>query len=317
VQVSNRCNLTCGFCSFWERPADHKDEMELADFETISSKLAEGGAMIVSIEGGEPTLRKDITGIIRAFARYHHPIMFTNGWTMTRPFAREIWDAGLTEIGVSLDYAEPALHDRHRGREGTFERALLAVDDLKATAPRGGRQVVMISVIMHDNVDQLERLLQISKGKGVNHQMTLISVGGDGRHDRAQMLPPKGTGRKLLELKKRYPHFITFSGYLENIDKFLEGDVRTPCYAGERFLNVDHMGETSPCIEKLHLSGGNLRREPWSVIAEKLRSFEETKGCKSCMTACRGFVEEMSGVPKLRSYAEFFGGFANVAVPTK
>ena len=33
------------------------------------------------------------------------------------------------------------------------------------------------------------------------------------------------------------------------------------------------------------------------------------------MTACRGFVEEMSGVPKLRSYAEMFGGYANVAIP--
>ena len=54
VQVSNRCNLSCGFCSFWERPAPRHDEMTVADFETISAKLAEGGAMIVSIEGGEP-----------------------------------------------------------------------------------------------------------------------------------------------------------------------------------------------------------------------------------------------------------------------
>src|SRR6202022_3938512 len=71
VQVSNRCNLSCGFCSFWERPANHKDEMTLEDFEVISAKLAEGGSMIISIEGGEPTLRPDITGIVRAFARYH------------------------------------------------------------------------------------------------------------------------------------------------------------------------------------------------------------------------------------------------------
>ena len=27
VQVSNRCNLSCGFCSFWERPAHPRDEM--------------------------------------------------------------------------------------------------------------------------------------------------------------------------------------------------------------------------------------------------------------------------------------------------
>ena len=315
VQVSNRCNLSCGFCSFWERPADRKDELTLDDFEVISAKLAEGGAMIVSIEGGEPTMRPDIAGIVRAFARYHHPIMFTNGWKIHERLARELWDAGLTEIGVSLDYADPARHDAHRGLPGTFDAALRAVDILRETAPAGGRQMVMISVIMHDNLDQLEDLLRISRDKGVNHQMTLISTGGDGRHDRAQHAPAPGIGKRLLELKRRYPHFITFSGYLEAIDRFLEGDVRTPCWAGERFLNVDHMGEVSPCIEKLHLRAGNLRREPWSVIAARLRAFEEPKGCTDCMTACRGFVEEMSGVPKLRSYAEMFGGFANVAIP--
>ena len=117
-----------------------------------------------------------------------------------------------------------------------------------------------------------------------------------------------------LVLKQRYPHFITFTGYLEAIDRFLVGDVRTPCWAGERFMNVDHLGEVSPCIEKLHLRAGNLRRDPWSLVSARLRSYEETKGCTSCMTACRGFVEEMSGMPKARSYAEFFGGFANIAL---
>ena len=116
----------------------------------------------------------------------------------------------------------------------------------------------MISVIMHDNVGELEALLQISQRLGVQHQMTLLSTGGDGRHDRAQRLPPPGTGARLLALKKQFPHFITFSGYLEAIDRFLDGDVRTPCWAGERFLNVDHMGDVSPCIEKLHL----VRRKP-------------------------------------------------------
>jgi MoaA/NifB/PqqE/SkfB family radical SAM enzyme len=317
VQVSNRCNLTCGFCSFWERPADRHDEMRLEDFETISAKLAEAGAMIISLEGGEPTLRNDIAGIVRAFARYHHPILFTNGSKMTERLATELWDAGLTEIGVSLDYAVPEMHDTHRGAPGTFEKALRAVDLLRDTAPRGGRQVVMISVIMHDNVEQLEDLLRISQQKRVNHQMTLVSTGGAGRSDDAQHAPGKGIGARLLELKRRYPHFITFSGYLEGIDRFLGGDVRTPCWAGERFLNVDHMGEVSPCIEHLALRAGNLRTDPWSLIQSKLAAFQEPKTCTSCYTACRGFVEEMSGVPKARSYREFFGGYANVAVPAK
>lgn len=325
VQVSNRCNLSCGFCSFWERPARREDEMTVADFEVISSKLAEAGSMIISIEGGEPLMRPDITGIVRAFARHHHPILFTNGSRVTEGLARELWDAGLSEIGVSVDYATPERHDEHRGQKGTFSAAMRAVEILRDTAPHGRRQVTLMTVLMRDNADEMEELLKISAEKRVNHQITLISVDGDGRADKSkhnntnnksqiQKLPLPGTGARLLSLKARDPHFIAFSGYLEGIDPFLEGRApeRSTCWAGERFLNIDHMGEVSPCIEKLHLRAGNLRRDPWSVVAARLRGFDDqTKGCADCFTSCKGFVDEMSGSPRRRSYAEFFGNFAS------
>jgi len=312
VQVSNRCNLTCGFCSFWERPAHPQDEMSVEDFEVISAKLAEAGSMVISIEGGEPLLRADIVAIVRAFARYHHPILFTNGWRVTRELACGLWEAGLTEIGVSIDYASPDRHDAHRGKKGTFAAAGAALEILRDTAPHGRRQVAVMTVLMVDNVDELEDLLRFSAQKGVNHQCTLLSTGGDGRHDRAQKLPGAGVGNRLIALKQLWPHLISFTGYLEGVDRYLSGQVRTPCWAGERFLNIDHLGEVSPCIEKLHLSAGNLRRDPWSVVAAKLASFSETKSCTDCYTSCRGFVEEMSGVPRGRSWREFFGGFANL-----
>ena len=315
VQVSNRCNLTCGFCSFWERPAHPRDEMTVEDFEGISAKLAEAGSMVVSIEGGEPLLRPDIVEIVRAFARYHHPILFTNGWRVTETLARELWDAGLTEIGVSIDYADPQRHDAHRGAQATFAAAVRALGVLRDTAPHGPRQVAVMTVLMQDNLDQFEDLLRLSAQHGVTHQCTLLSTGGDGRAEAGHAVPGAGLGARLLELKARYPHFISFSGYLEGVDGFLAGQVRTPCWAGTRFLNIDHLGEVSPCIEKLHLRAGNIRREPWSVIAARLRGLEEPRTCTDCYTSCRGFVEEMSGPPRPRSWREFFGGFANVAAP--
>jgi MoaA/NifB/PqqE/SkfB family radical SAM enzyme len=313
VQVSNRCNLTCGFCTFWENPARREDEMTADDFEVISAKLAEGGSMIVSIEGGEPLLRPDIVDIARAFARYHHPILFTNGWRVTERLARDLWAAGITSVGVSIDYADPARHDAHRGQQGTFEAAVRAAGILLRTAPYGRRQVALMTVVMDDNVAELEGLLRLSASLGVSHQATLISTGGDGRSPRAQRMPPADTGALLLELKRRYPHFIAFTGYLEGVDAFLHGEPRRPCTAGRRFLNIDHLGWVSPCIEKLHLKAGNLRRDPWSVVVARLRELEEPKTCTDCYTSCRGFVDEMAGPPRLRSYVELFGDFASTA----
>jgi Radical SAM superfamily len=80
IQVSNRCNLTCSFCSFWANPARPEHELTLADLQTVSDKLAEAGSLVVSIEGGEPLLRPDAVELVAAFARHHHPILFTNSW---------------------------------------------------------------------------------------------------------------------------------------------------------------------------------------------------------------------------------------------
>jgi MoaA/NifB/PqqE/SkfB family radical SAM enzyme len=311
VQVSNRCNLTCSFCSFWERPAPRSDEMSVDDFQVIADKLAEAGALVVSLEGGEPLLRPDIVEIVRAFARHHHPILFTNGWRVTQDLARALWAAGLTEIGVSIDYATPQRHDEHRGKPGTFAAAVAALEILRDTAPQGRKQVTVMTVVMEDNVAELDGLLRLSHELGVNHQCTLLSTSGDGRHQRGKRPPPADAGPTLLALKRRHPHFVSFTGYLAGVEPFLRGQPRPSCSAGERFLNVDHLGEVSPCIEKLHLRAGNLRREPWSVIAERLRGFAGLRTCTDCHTSCRGFVDEMSGRPRLRSWREFFGGFAS------
>ena len=319
VQVSNRCNLTCGFCSFWENPARRSDELTTADFATIGGKLAEAGALVVSIEGGEPLLRPDIVDIVSAFARHHHPILFTNGWRVTPDLARALWDAGLDTCGVSIDYPDAARHDAHRGKPGTLDAARRALDTLRATAPRGARQVFVMTVLMHDNAPAIPDLLALSAAHGVGHQITLISTGGAGRHTRAQWLPRAGIGAELVRLKQAHPHFLSFTGYLAGIDVYLAHQhggptPRTPCWAGERFLNIDHLGDVSPCIEKLHLRAGNLLREPWSIIAARLAALTEPKTCTDCWTSCRGFVEEMSGPPRLRSWREFLTDFTQVPV---
>ena len=303
VQVSNRCNLTCSFCSFWRNPTERDEELTVDDFEVISTKLSGVGSMVVCIEGGEPLLRPDIAGIVGAFARYHHPVVFTNGWPVTESLARELWRAGATEINVSLDYADPARHDAHRGKAGTFDAALRALDVLAGLAPRGPRQACVMSVLMADNEDQLEPLLELSAARGVRHQFTLLSR-GSGRAE-GQQRPALGVGARLITLKSRYRHLVTATGYFRRLDRFLAGDVRRPCWAGARFLNINHRGGLSPCVEKLHLEVGDLRRDSWATLAARLKDRPELASCTDCYTLCRGFVEEMGGSPRAEAWREF------------
>ena len=122
-------------------------------------------------------------------------------------------------------------------------------------------------------------------------------------------MPAAPFSAHLVDLWQRHPHLRIFEGYLAGVDPFLRGEAMPACRAGQQSFNIDHLGNVSPCIEKLHLRAGNIRREPWSVISERLAGFTETRTCTDCWTSCRGFVEEMSGRPKLRSWREFLGDF--------
>ena len=50
-------------------------------------------------------MRPDLVEIVRIFARRHIPLLYTNGWYVDDPKARALWDAGLAQVGVSIDYA--------------------------------------------------------------------------------------------------------------------------------------------------------------------------------------------------------------------
>jgi radical SAM protein with 4Fe4S-binding SPASM domain len=308
VQLTNRCNMRCGFCTFPERAVAPKDELTVADWRRIARQLSREGSLVTSLEGGEPTLRADLPQIVDAFAHQHHPWLYTNGWFVTDALARDLFRAGVLEIGVSIDYADPKRHDASRRLDGAFERAVTAIQRLAAAAPRGPRQVHILSILLDDNVDALEPLLELSAKLGVRHMITLLSTFGFYRSDRAQRLPSKPVAARLTELKTRHPHLRTFRSYVRGIDKFLAGNP-PPCGAGLHGMNIDHLGNVSPCIELASTFAGNLARDEWPAVKRRLAALEEPRSCKKCWTLCRGSTEAMAGTPRAEDWSDFFREF--------
>lgn len=305
VQVTNRCNMRCSFCDFWPNGVPPAEELTVADYRTLAAELAQVGTFLVSVEGGEPTLRPDLVEIIAAFAERHLPVLYTNGWHVTPALAGALFDAGLTQAGVSIDFSDPIRHDAKRGLAGAYERAWSAVDTFKAAAPKGARQVHVMTVLMRDNQHDLERQLERSRDAGVGHMLTLLSKNGYRRADGVDDWPAAGIGAELRRLFERFPHFRVFSRYVDGIDRFLEKSADLPgCQAGERSFNVDHVGNVSPCIEKIDRSVGNVRREGLPGILARLHGMEEVRGCQQCWTLCRGFNQAFSGGGTLASWRE-------------
>ncbi len=304
LQVTNRCNMTCSFCDFWSNGVHPSKELTVHEIEDLSEQLSLIGCFLISIEGGEPLLRPDIVDIVKVLAKHHLPILYTNGWKISAKLAAQLFSAGLHQIGVSIDFHIDSKHDQKRGMKDATDRAWAAIHHLKNAAPRGARQVHVMTVLMAENQDSWEPLLELSREQGVCHAFTLLSTAGFRRKGDQDQLPPPSS--QLQKLWKRYPHILLPRSYLFNAERFLHHQPLPRCWAGFQSFNIDHLGNVSPCIEKIDESVGNIRETALIELLSKLREKDAGKGCQDCWTLCRGMAQSLGQGGSLSSWWDMF-----------
>jgi MoaA/NifB/PqqE/SkfB family radical SAM enzyme len=142
LETTNRCNLLCTTCprtfEDLEPPADMSWEL----FTSIVDQFARI-ARVVLHGVGEPMMVRALPRMIRYLKdRGVYTLFNTNGTLLTQRAGRELIDAGLDELRISLDAATPPTFALVRGRD-LFARILRNVraftslqSQLKCTTPR-------------------------------------------------------------------------------------------------------------------------------------------------------------------------------------
>jgi MoaA/NifB/PqqE/SkfB family radical SAM enzyme len=296
LQILYTCNFRCGICNFWRPEYRDAARLSLGQVEQISDRLAEFGPQIVSIGGGEPLLHPDIVGIVSTLARHHFPVMICNGWYVTRELARRLWQAGIYEVSISVDYANAERHDQQRGTPGAYARALEALRVLYHERIHPLQRVHMISVILEDNLDEVEPLIHICRDLGITYLVTLYS---DARGERSTRQIPAQVSRRLLALKRKYPEFVALRGYLARFSRAVEEHGIGPCNAGKQLCNIDSQGQVSLCIDRKDLAVGNILTDEVATLKARLAEAHRTNTCHACWTSCRGNIESLHGVRDL------------------
>lgn len=340
-QVTYACNFRCTFCDYWKeevnyRPEGRAREATADDFRMGSEKLAEFGSLIISLAGGEPFLRRDLAEITAALARQHFPLITTNGSLVNEQRARELWDAGLWGISVSLDYGqaspdaqsaiqqwgcrtrvarrpgefvtqlkaadESALeqHDLQRGVRGAAERARRAIQILSRTRTWPYQQVNLLCVLNDRNLGDVEELVRFAAENHATFSIQPYCSFKSGKH---QFAPESNVSAHLLALKKRYPNFRSSAGFLANFDRFRAGGGIGGCKAGRAFFNVDNLLNVHKCVEFREEPAGNLRELSAKQILERLRAEYRRNTCTACWYGCRGEVETLYTMRGLLSAA--------------
>ncbi len=295
-QVTYWCNYKCSFCYYWqERP---KNEATLEDFRIGAEKLAQFGSLMINIAGGEPFLRKDLPEIISILAKYHFPFVTTNGWMITRELARRVYEAGLWGASVSIDYLDPKKHDAMRGREGSHERALRALKFFSEERIRKYQRVNLMTVLFHDNLDDIEGLIQLAAKYNAYFMVQPYSAMKTGEQ---KYRFGKEATEHLLKLKKKYKNFLSNPVFLGNFDQFLTKGGISGCHAGRSFFNIDNFSQVSKCVEHRQASIGKITELPIEKTLAALKRENEMNTCDACWYNCRGEVEVLYSIKGLWS----------------
>jgi MoaA/NifB/PqqE/SkfB family radical SAM enzyme len=161
----------------------------------------------------------------------------------------------------------------------------------------------MISVLMDDNLEEVEPLLRLCRDLGVTYFINLYS---SSRGTKPLRMPNGKVTGVLLDLKAKYPEFVSLSSYIERFDEAIAQGGIGNCQTGYLAFNIGSRGEVSRCIDTLDEPVGNILTEDVIAIQDRLRKAQKEKDCGECWTSCRGFAECLYMPPRIRQFQEFY-----------
>jgi MoaA/NifB/PqqE/SkfB family radical SAM enzyme len=275
-EVTLRCNARCGFCDYWKTDASARRD-ELASYADAARFF---NPMLFAFTGGEPLLRRDLEDLVAAVVeatRLKYIIVLTHGGMLSVERALSLWNAGVNQFNISLDYLDDR-HDSARGIPGLSARILDAVPRMRAA---GIDSIRFNTVIKRDNVDSIMPIVRAAVDLGCGVNLSVYTDAKNGNRD--HLLQSGEQGRvealiaELLAFKRANRGVITNSDYyLEQVPRYVRGEITEPCRSGLRTIHLNPAGHVKRCPDF-----------PTDFHWRDFRRYEPVS-CNACYYACRG-----------------------------
>lgn len=154
VLITKKCNSNCKAC-FVKWCGDNYEEMTVENLKKLL-KLVKGTKIVLN--GGEPTVREDLTKIIKIIVDSgNKPMLYTNGLKLSDlNYLKRLKRAGLKEISMSFDGFDKKIYESVRGGKQQYSMTLGALKNLE----REKMRVLLYSTIIRGiNEDQVEHII--------------------------------------------------------------------------------------------------------------------------------------------------------------
>ncbi|TKB75768.1 MAG: GTP 3',8-cyclase MoaA [Nitrospira sp.] len=203
LSVTDRCNLRCSYCMpeqdyVW---LPREDVLTLEEMARLTGYFTDLGVDRVRLTGGEPLLRRGLSGLIRLLRQNQQikDIALTTNGILLADYAEELYEAGLHRITVSLDTLRP-----ERFHQLTRRDEHARVMDGIASVPRAGFTGLKVDTVAIRGFNDDELVDLIEFGKQAQAEVRFIEymdVGGANEWSQEKVL---SQATILLILSMRY-----------------------------------------------------------------------------------------------------------------
>lgn len=143
LKLTQRCNLRCTHCPWL---VSRTKELSTEEWKQRIDFVWDRGCTVVVIEGGEPSLRKDLVEIIDyCKEKGFYVILVTNGTRDIKPYNPDV-------LWISVEGTQE-IHDSIRG-EGSFQKSFETIKKYQ-----GKKHIITLTTFSKKNINNLEELV--------------------------------------------------------------------------------------------------------------------------------------------------------------
>lgn len=280
------CNQKCVHCYAAGQIHSEEEELSTEEWKEILRRCRAAGIPQVTFTGGEPTMRDDLTELIRD-ARWFISRLNTNGVRLTKEYCRALRDAELDSVQITFYSDDPVVHNRLVGA-GQYDNTVKGIEN----ALKEGLSVSINTPLCTLNRDY-RRTLEFLHEKGVIYvTCSGIIMTGNAIQDPSGRLQLGGEElEKILREAVSYCHengmeiAFTSPGWIAQ-DVFDELGIPSPsCGACLSNMAVTPGGNVVPCQSWLSDEPlGSMLKDDWETIWES-----------GACAAHRDFSSDMTG----------------------
>ena len=264
------CNQKCLHCYAANQPLGAVKELDTDQWLAVIQKCRAAGIPQLTFTGGEPTMRNDLVSLVHA-AQWFVTRLNTNGRMLTSALCRELADASLDSVQVTLYSADEAIHNTLVGAPGYAD----TISGIR-NAVEAGLNVSINTPLCSLNQDYTATLA-LANSLGVRYATCsgLIPTGGaETDPSKATRLTPEALTavlRPAMAYAEQNHMEINFTspGWLPDAVLLDLGFTQVPsCGACLSNMAVAPDGTVLPCQSWLREGAGlgNILHDPWHKI---------------------------------------------------